>query len=162
VPFDEYMGELVRAKEEGLTELIGVSNFPCALLRRAIAFAGPGAIANNQVEMHPFLQNRTVAACGAAHDVAVTAYLPIAHGLVSADPVLRRVACDHGVDPPAVSLAWLLQKGAIAIPASSRREHLESNWRAADLRLSTDEMTLIDGLDRGQRLVDPGKSPAWD
>jgi 2,5-diketo-D-gluconate reductase B len=162
VPFDEYMGELVRAKEEGLTVLIGVSNFPCALLRKAIAFVGPGTIANNQVEMHPFLQNRTVAACGAAQDVAVTAYLPIARGLVSDDPVLRRVAGDHGVDPPAVSLAWLLQKGAIVIPASSRRAHLEANWRAADLRLSTDEMTAIDALDRGQRLVDPEKSPAWD
>jgi 2,5-diketo-D-gluconate reductase B len=77
-------------------------------------------------------------------------------------PVLRRVAGDHGVDPAAVSLAWLLQKGAIVIPASSRREHLEANWRAADLRLSTDEMTVIEALDRGQRLVDPEKSPAWD
>jgi 2,5-diketo-D-gluconate reductase B len=162
VPFDEYMGELVRAKEEGLTVLIGVSNFTCALLRKAIAFAGPGTIANNQVEMHPFLQNRTVAACAASHDVAVTAYLPIAQGLVSDDPVLRRVAGDHDVDPPAVSLAWLLQKGAIVIPASSRRELLETNWRAADLRLSRDEMTAIDALDRGQRLVDPEKSPAWD
>ena len=132
------------------------------LLRKAIAFAGPGTIASNQVEMHPFLQNRTVAACAAAHDVAVTAYLPIAQGLVSGDPVLRRVAGDHGVDPPAVSLAWLLQKGAIVIPASSRREHLEANWRAADLRLSTGEMTAIDALDRGQRLVNPEKSPAWD
>jgi 2,5-diketo-D-gluconate reductase B len=52
--------------------------------------------------------------------------------------------------------------GGEAIPASSRREHLEANWRAADLRLSTNEMTVIDALDRGQRLVDPEKSPAWD
>jgi 2,5-diketo-D-gluconate reductase B len=162
VPLDEYVRELVRAKDDGLTSLVGVSNFPCALVRRAVAFAGPGTIVNNQVEMHPFLQNRTVNACCAAHDVAVTAYLPIARGLVSNDPVLRRVARDHGVDPPAVSLAWLLQKGIIVIPASGRREHLEANWRATDLRLSPDEMAAIDTLDRGQRLVDPEKSPVWD
>jgi 2,5-diketo-D-gluconate reductase B len=162
VPFEEYMHELNRAKDEGLTTWIGVSNFPCALVRRATAIAGPGAIATNQVEMHPFLQNSAVAACCAAHDVTVTAYLPIARGLVSNDPVLCRIARDHGVNPPAVSLAWLLQRGVIVIPASSRREHLEANWRAADLRLSGDEMTAIDALDRGQRLIDPEKSPAWD
>lgn len=162
VPFEVYMDELVRAKEEGLTTWIGVSNFPCALVRRAVAIAGAGAIATNQVEMHPFLQNRTVAACCRTHDVTVTAYLPIARGLVSNDLVLCRIARDHGVSPPAVALAWLLHKGAIVIPASSRREHLEANWRAANVRLSADEITAIDALDRGQRLVDPEKSPAWD
>jgi 2,5-diketo-D-gluconate reductase B len=162
VPLEEYIGELVRAKEDGLTRLVGVSNFPCAMLRRAIAIAGPGIIANNQIEMHPFLQNRVVAACCAAHDVAVTAYLPIARNLVSSDPTMCQIARDRGVKPPAVSLAWLLQKGVIVIPASGRREHLEDNWRAADLRLRPDEMTAIDALDRGQRLVGPEKSPAWD
>jgi 2,5-diketo-D-gluconate reductase B len=162
VPFEEYIGELVRARDEGLTTLIGVSNFPCALVQRAVKIAGPGQIAANQVEMHPFLQNRIVAACCAAHAVAVTAYLPVARGLVSNEPVLRRIAREHGVEPPAISLAWLLQKGANVIPASSRREHLEANWRAADVRLTADEMTAIDALDRGQRLVDPEKSPAWD
>jgi 2,5-diketo-D-gluconate reductase B len=131
-------------------------------VRRAMAIAGAGAIATNQVEMHPFLQNRAVAACCRTHDVTVTAYLPIARGLVSNDLVLCRIARDHGVSPPAVSLAWLLHKGAIVIPASSRREHLEANWRAANVRLSADEITAIDALDRGQRLVDPEKSPAWD
>jgi 2,5-diketo-D-gluconate reductase B len=156
------MQELVRARDDGLTTWIGVSNFPCALVRRAVAIAGAGAIATNQVEMHPFLQNRTLAACCRTHDVAVTAYLPIARGLVSDDPVLRRIARAHGVEPPAVSLAWLLHRGVIVIPASSRREHLEANWRAAALQLSADEMSAVDALDRGQRLVDPEKSPAWD
>jgi 2,5-diketo-D-gluconate reductase B len=162
VPLEEYIGELVRAKEDGLTTLVGVSNFPCAMLRRAIATAGPGMIANNQCEMHPFLQNRIVAACCAAQDVAVTAYLPLARNLVSDDPTMCQIARDHDVKPPAVSLAWLLQKGVIVIPASGRREHLEENWRAADLRLTPEEMKAIDALDRGQRLVDPEKSPAWD
>jgi 2,5-diketo-D-gluconate reductase B len=162
VPLEEYVSELLRARDDGLTTLVGVSNFPCALVRRTVAIAGPGTIATNQIEMHPFLQNRAVSECCAAHGIPVTAYLPVARGLVSKDPVLRRIARDHGVEPPAVSLAWLLQKGAIAIPASGRREHLEANWRAAALRLSPDEMTAIDALDRGQRFVDPEKSPAWD
>ena len=162
VPLEEYLSELVRAKEEGLTTLVGVSNFPCAWLRRAIAIVGPGTIANNQVEMHPFLQNRAVAACCIKYDVRVTAYLPIARNLVSSDPTISRIADDRGVTAPAVSLAWLMQRGAIVIPASAKRAHLETNWRAADLRLSPEEMTAIDALDRGQRFVNPEKSPTWD
>jgi 2,5-diketo-D-gluconate reductase B len=162
VPFEEYMQELMQARAGGLTTLIGVSNFPAALVRRAVALAGPGAIANNQVEMHPFLQNRRVHECCDQHHVAVTAYLPIARGLVADEPVLRRIGARHGVGAEAVSLAWLLHKGAIVIPASSRREHLAANWRAAALTLAPDEMTAIDALDRNQRLVDPDKSPAWD
>jgi 2,5-diketo-D-gluconate reductase B len=162
VPFEEYLHELVRARDEGLTTWIGVSNFPCALVKRAVAIAGPGAVATNQVEMHPFLQNRAVSACCRAQNVVVTAYLPLARGLVSQEPVICRIARDHGVEPPAISLAWLLHRGAIVIPASRRREHLEANWRAIDLRLSPEEMTAIDALDRGQRFIDPEKSPAWD
>lgn len=162
VPLEDYIGDLIRAKEDGLTTLIGVSNFPCALVDRAVAIAGPGVVANNQVEMHPFLQNRVVSACCAAHDITVTAYLPIARNLVAKDPVICGIARDHGVEPSAVSLAWLLQKGVIAIPASSQREHLESNWRAASVKLATEEMRAIDALDRGQRLINPSTAPDWD
>ena len=59
--FEDYMEELGEAQaSSALTRLIGVSNFPIALLDRAVALLGPGEIATNQVEMHPFLQNRKV------------------------------------------------------------------------------------------------------
>ena len=103
VPFDEYMGELVRARDEGSDDTDrGVELSLRAACRKPWRSLVPAAIANNQVEMHPFLQNRTVAACCAAHDVAVTAYLPHRARTGVRRPVLRRVARDHGVDPPAV------------------------------------------------------------
>jgi 2,5-diketo-D-gluconate reductase B len=162
VPLAEYMTALDEARTAGLARLIGVSNFPCALVDAAVALVGPGVLATNQVELHPFLQNRRVRACCEGHRIPVTAYMPLAVGRVMADPVIGRVAQKHGESPATITLAWLLQKGAIVIPASTRRDHLASNLRALSLTLSPEDAAAIDALDRGERIVDPVKAPAWD
>jgi 2,5-diketo-D-gluconate reductase B len=58
VPFEHYIEALGEARSLGLARLIGVSNFTIAMLDRADEILGRGAIATNQVEVHPFLQNR--------------------------------------------------------------------------------------------------------
>ena len=60
IPVAEYMAALAEAKAQGLTKAIGVSNFTNAQLQQAIATVGAGEIATQQVEIHPFLQNRKV------------------------------------------------------------------------------------------------------
>ena len=91
IRFEDYIQSLAQAKALGLTRLIGVSNFPTALIERAVKLLGPGELATNQVEMHPFLQNRKVLECCRKHGVAVTAYMPFAKGRVVDDPVLKRI-----------------------------------------------------------------------
>jgi 2,5-diketo-D-gluconate reductase B len=162
VPFEEYVDALGEAKALGLARQIGVSNFPAALVDRAVARLGPGEVATNQVECHPFLQNRVLRGRCAAHGVVVTAYMPLAAGRVITDSTIHAVAKRVGESPPTVTLAWLFDKGMVAIPASSRRAHLAANLRAIGLRLSADDVAAIDSLDRGERLVNPTKSPVWD
>jgi len=48
------------------------------------------------------------------------------------------------------------------IPASANRQHIEANLRAGDLQLSGPEMAGMAALDRGERMIDPPKAPAWD
>ncbi len=60
VPVAEFMGTLAEAKAQGLTKHIGVSNFNIALMKEAIAAVGAKEIATNQIELHPYLQNRKV------------------------------------------------------------------------------------------------------
>lgn len=60
VPVAEFMDALLEAKRQGLTRQIGVSNFTIALLRQAIEVVGAEQIATNQIELHPYLQNRTL------------------------------------------------------------------------------------------------------
>ena len=162
IPFESYVEDLGEAKRLGLTRLIGVSNFPNALLERAVAYLGQGEIATNQVEMHPFLQNRKVYDCCRKHGVAVTAYMPLAKGRVVGDPVLKRIGVAHRATENQVSLAWLMQQDIIVIPSSRTRLHLASNFDATNIKLSDSEMATIGKLDRGDRIINPPDSPKWD
>lgn len=163
VPLAEYIGALAEARERGLSRRIGVSNFNIALLREAIALLGPGVIATNQVELHPYLQNRKLAAFCREQGILVTSYMTLARGQVLQDPVIRAIAAERGATPAQVVLAWAMQLGHAVIPSSTKRENLASNLRARDLRLGESEMERIAALDRNGRITDPaGRSPVWD
>lgn len=163
VPVAEYMGALAEARAQGLARQIGVSNFTVALMREAIAAVGAGAIATNQVELHPYLQNRSVADFARSQGIPITSYMTLAYGKVLNDPVIEAIARAHGATTAQVALAWALQLGYAVIPSSTRRENLASNLKAQQLRLSDAEMAQVAALERGGRLVDPeGLAPAWD
>ncbi|WP_035059803.1 2,5-didehydrogluconate reductase DkgB [Andreprevotia chitinilytica] len=163
VPVAEFMGALAEAKAQGLTRLIGVSNFTTGLLQQAIDAVGAAAIATNQIELHPYLQNRKVAEFARSHGIPITSYMTLAYGKALQDPVIQQIAQRHGATPAQVTLAWALQLGYAVIPSSTKRANLESNLRAQALRLTDEEMARIAGLDRGERLVDPeGLAPVWN
>jgi 2,5-diketo-D-gluconate reductase B len=162
VPFMDYIEDLAAAKEMGLTRLIGVSNFTIAHLERVKAILGSGEIVNNQVEVHPFLQNRKLCDYCAESDIAVTAYVPLAKGKVADDPTLRRIAESRGVLASQIALAWLMSRGIVVIPASAKRDHMQSNFEARNLVLSDEDIADIDRLDRGERIIAPVNGPAWD
>ncbi|CAN7637205.1 2,5-didehydrogluconate reductase DkgB [Acidovorax sp. LjRoot118] len=163
VPVAEFMGALAEAKAQGLARQIGVSNFNVALMQEAIAAVGASTIATNQVELHPYLQNRSVADFARSQGIPITSYMTLAYGKVLNDPVVEAIARAHGATTAQVALAWTLQLGYAVIPSSTRRENLASNLKAQQLRLSDAEMAQIAELDRGGRLVDPeGLAPSWD
>ena len=163
VPVAEYMGALAEAKARGLAAQIGVSNFTVALMQEAIAAVGAGAIATNQIELHPYLQNRTVAGFARSQGIHVTSYMTLAYGKVLGDPVIAAIARAHGATPAQVALAWALQLGHAVIPSSTRRENLASNLKAQQLHLNDAEVAQIAALDRVGRLVNPeGLAPHWD
>jgi 2,5-diketo-D-gluconate reductase B len=162
VPVAESMAALLAARDAGLTRAIGVSNFPIALVRDAIAAVGADNIATNQVELHPFLQNRALDAFMVDAGIHLTAYMPLAYGKVMDDATILRIAREHGATPAQVALAWAMAKGYAVIPSSTKRANLESNLRAPDLILSSRDIAAIDALDRGERLVSPDFAPDWD
>lgn len=163
IPVAEYMEALAQAKAQGLTRAIGVSNFTNAQLRQAIDTVGAGEIATQQVEIHPFLQNRKVIDLARSQGIHITAYMPLAYGKVMADPVIAAIAAKHGVTPAQVALSWSLQQGFAVIPSSTRRANLEANLHFQRITLSPDEMAQMATLERGERLANPdGLAPQWD
>jgi 2,5-diketo-D-gluconate reductase B len=164
VPVAEFMGALAEAKAQGLTKHIGVSNFNIALMKEAIAAVGANEIATNQVELHPYLQNRKVVAFAQSQGIHITSYMTLAYGKVLQDPVIEAIARAHGAATTAqVALAWAMQLGYAVIPSSTKRVNLESNLKAQQLRLTDDEMAQIATLDRDGRLAGfNGLAPVWD
>jgi len=162
VPLEESMTALMQARERGLTRMIGISNFTIAQMRQAAAAVGAANVATNQVEIHPFLQNRKLVEAAHGMGIHLTAYMPLAYGKVMQDPAMLDIAARHEATPAQVALAWLLQQGHAVIPSSTKAENLQANLRAAKVRLTEHDIARIRELDSNARIADPDFAPAWD
>lgn len=163
VPVEEFMSALLEAKQLGLTRQIGISNFTIDLMQQAINVVGAEQIATNQIELHPYLQNRKVAEFARSQGIQITSYMTLAYGEVLNDPVIQQIATQHQATPAQVTLAWAMQLGYAVIPSSTKRANLQSNLGACDLHLTEDDMARIAGLERAHRLTSPaGLAPHWD
>jgi diketogulonate reductase-like aldo/keto reductase len=148
----EPLAETFRAFDElvaqGKIRAWGVSNFDTADMEEALAIAGEGRIACNQVLYHlgeRTIEHELVPWCE-AHGVAVVAYSPFGSGdfptlRSPAGHALAEVAQTLGATARQVALAYLTRRpGTFAIPKASRVEHVAENAGAGDLVL--DEMAL--------------------
>lgn len=162
VPMAEYIGALSEAREKGLTQHIGVSNFTTVQVDEALAVPGGENIVTNQVEVHPFLANRRVVEHCQAKGLQVTGYMPLAVGKVMNEPVLAQIAANHDVTPAQVALAWVVSRDIVVIPSSTKPAHQEANLKALSLSLGDDEIERIGRLDVGERIANPDFSPNWD
>jgi diketogulonate reductase-like aldo/keto reductase len=162
IPLAETMGAMCKMKREGYARHIGISNFTVALIEQAVKLSSE-PIVTNQIEWHPYLDEHKVQAACRKHGIAVTAYCPIARGRAVGDEVLSRVGKKHGKTAGQVSLRWLIQKGAIVIPRTSKVERLTENMTIFDFELSAAEMAEVDALAKpAGRVVSVGWAPKWD
>ncbi|TMR96210.1 aldo/keto reductase [Nonomuraea basaltis] len=76
-------------------------------------------------------------------------YLATERGLRTLE-ALTKVAGERGVEPASVALAWLLAQPTVAAPIASARNvgQLQALMTAAELALSTEELTLLDEASR--------------
>ena len=162
IPMETYLPLLKQAKEEGLTRHIGVSNFTMAQIDKAVEILGEGEILTNQIELHPYMQNQQVVEHCKKHGIGVTAYMPFAVGKIMQDDTLKTIAKQYDATPAQVVLAWMAAKDIQTIPSSTNKEHLQDNFDYTKVNLSADDIALIDGLDNGERIVDPDFAPDWD
>ena len=138
-----YLDDRVRA--------IGVSNFQPDHLRRLLDGAEVVPTVN-QVELHPYLQQREVRAVGDELGIATEAWSPIAKGgdLLS-DPVVVRLADKHGRTPAQVVLRWHVELGTIVIPKSVTPSRIAENIDVFDFELDDEDMLELADLDRDGR-----------
>jgi diketogulonate reductase-like aldo/keto reductase len=133
---------------------IGVSNYMTPHLDELLASADvPPSV--NQIELHPFLQQRDVVRRCREAGIVIEAYSPLAKGLKMDHPKLVAIASRLGRSVAQVMIRWSLEKGYVCIPKSANRARIAENAQAMELELSFEDMRALDGLEEGLRT-------AWD
>jgi len=143
---------------DGKVRAIGVSNFMPEHLGRLLADVSV-VPAVNQIELHPYFQQRALQGLHAEHGILTQAWSPIGGitvyygGGKSAfdDPTLQAIAHNHGKSPAQVMLRWHLQQGRSAIPKSTKPARIGENFDIFDFELSADQLSAIDALDTAVR-----------
>ena len=143
---------------DGRVRAIGVSNF---MRRHLDRLAGETSVvpAINQIEVHPYFQQRDVQQADAAAGTVTQAWSPI--GGITAyrpngasafdDETLQAIGAEHGKSPAQVMLRWHLQQGRSALPKSVRPTRIAENFDVFDFELTADQLTAIDALDTDVR-----------
>lgn len=141
---------MIGLRESGRVRAIGVSNYQADHLRTIIEATGV-VPAVNQIEIHPYLQQRQMRAVHEEHGIVTQSWSPLARGLMVSDPVVQAVARELEVSPAQVVVRWHLQHGLVVIPKSVHAERLRANAEVFSLSLSPEQMGLLDSLERGHR-----------
>jgi len=144
---------------DGKVRAIGVSNFMVEHLDRLLE-ASAVVPAVNQIEVHPYFQQRAVQSADNAHGILTQAWSPIGgitfyrdgkNSSTLEDPVIGDIATAHGKSPAQVMLRWHVQQGRSAIPKSTSPTRIVENFDVFDFELGDDDLAAIDVLDTGIR-----------
>jgi 2,5-diketo-D-gluconate reductase A len=138
---------------DGRVRSIGVSNFLPEHLTRLLEETDV-VPAINQVELHPYLQQRELRTFHEEHGIATEAWSPLASGGAGLldDPAIAKVAAAHGRTPAQVILRWHTQVGNVVIPKSVTPSRITENFEIFDFELSGDDLATIGTLDRDGRV----------
>lgn len=150
--------------DSGLVRHIGVSNFSLPKLQKLGEYRIPPQV--NQIELHPYLQQKPMLEYCRQAGIHLTAYAPLGSGdrpkplkkknepVLLTDPVIRQIAANHQATPAQILLGWGIQRGTAVLAKSVNPARLKENLEAIDIRLSSAEMERIGELDCHHRYVD--------
>jgi diketogulonate reductase-like aldo/keto reductase len=139
-------------QKDGKIRAWGVSNFDVDDLEEALAIAGPGRIACNQVLYHlgeRAIEHAVIPWCE-KNDVAVVAYTPFGPDdfpgpRSKGGRVLQEVAARYAATARQVALAWVTRRASLfTIPKASNSQHTAENGEAGRIVLTEQDVSAID------------------
>ncbi|AND79507.1 aldo/keto reductase [Streptococcus pantholopis] len=147
---------LEEAQAAGKIKSIGVSNMTPKLWQRYVPkFNTMPAV--NQVELHPYSQQKELRDLLAKDKVVVEAWGPLGQGnkeLLS-DPVIVKLAEKYGKDVGQIILRFENQEGIVVLPKSTKSERIKSNLDIFGFELTPSELEDLRALDTGKGSHDP-------
>lgn len=142
---------LEKLYRDGRVRAIGVSNFKSHHLQTLMEHSEEKPVIN-QVELHPYFQQKELREFCKQHDIVVEAWSPLGRGQVLDDPVLAEIGKKYEKTPAQVTLRWHLQNDIVIIPKSVTPSRIKENADIFDFELTAEDMEQIDQLDKNTRL----------
>ncbi len=164
LPHEHTWEGMEQCVKEGLTRYIGVSNFGIKNLQHLLSKATIVPIMN-QVEAHPYFQQKELLDFCQSHKIHLTAYSPLGsidrssalkaenEPILLEDPLIEKIAQAHQVTPAQVLISWALQRDTVVIPKSVNPARIKQNFEASMLILTAEDMQAMEQIDKGFRYV---------
>ena len=157
-PFGDYYGAwraLTELYKEGRIRAIGVCNFDRARLTDFLYHVDVRP-AVNQIEVHPFHQQKEMKVMADQEGIQLEAWAPFAEGMnnIFQQENLVKIGKKYGKSPAQVILRWNMERGIVAIPKSVHKNRMEENFAVWDFKLDTEDMADIARLDGQHSLAD--------
>lgn len=180
VPIEDVAGTVGELIDEGKVAHFGLSEAAAGTIRRAHAVT-PVAAVQSEYSLWSRDVEREVLPATRELGIGFIAYSPLGKGFFAGGPsnpesssprlhpenyaanqsLLRpveEIAEKRGVSTSQVALAWLLARGVVPIPGSTKLERVRENAAATTVALSADDLdvldTLIDAGVAGRRYTD--------
>jgi len=146
-PFAETMAAFLDLQQAGKIRAFGVSNLDLADMQDWLTVKGAAATVVNQVQYS--INSRGIdfdlLPWSIEQQIAIMAYCPLAQGDIPEGGAVQKVATRHNATPAQIMLAWCLRSGhVIAVPKTSNPARIDENAKAADIRLSVEDLADLD------------------
>lgn len=163
-PFGDTYGAW-RALEElydaGKLRAIGISNH---YVDRMVEFANFTRIKPmvNQMEVHPFQQQKELKKWMDKYDIRLEAWAPFGEGRngLFENEILKEIGDKYGKTTAQVMLRWHIQRGVIVIPKSVHKERMIENFEIFDFSLAEEDMQKIAQMDTATSAFFSHQDPA--
>ncbi|KAL8713739.1 MAG: hypothetical protein Q9220_002265 [cf. Caloplaca sp. 1 TL-2023] len=141
---------LERLVKEGKVRSIGVSNFGIGHIEEMREYASIWPPQVNQIELHPFSQQRDLVTYLRTNNIIIQAYCPLIRNTAAHSPPLLALADKHATTVSHILIRYSLQKGWVPLPKSDNEGRIKSNSEVYGFELDEGDMGRLDGLDRGE------------
>jgi aryl-alcohol dehydrogenase-like predicted oxidoreductase len=143
VPFIDSVGALADAQRAGKIRHIGLSNVDVAQLEEARKLVKVVSV-QNEYNLGNRESERVLERCEKL-GIAFIPWYPLGAGDVLRSAKVRSIGKKLQATPAQVAIAWLLAKSPVMlpIPGTASTAHLEENMRAAELRLSREDVRAL-------------------
>ncbi|KAJ8971640.1 hypothetical protein NQ314_000603 [Rhamnusium bicolor] len=156
VDYVDTWNALEKCVNKGLTKSIGVSNFNKRQLERVLEISTIKPVVN-QVECHPYLNQRKLIEFCRSKGIVITGYSPLGspdrpwakpeEPQLLEDPKLKELAVKYKKTPAQIVLRYQVDRGVVAIPKSVTKSRIQQNFDIFDFSLTADDVAYLDTFD---------------